>query len=154
MGNALPSRFPFGTLVINVSGCLVIGFFSTLVSERISIHPNWRLAIAVGFVGAYTTFYTFEYETFKLIESGSSAGALMNVVISLILGFLAVWGGIAAARTIFRPSIAAPATRTATARATTQRLNATQDHGSATAAESSGRTETGVKKEEGETWTA
>jgi CrcB protein len=92
------TRFPLATLIINVTGSFILGFFLTLVTERASIHPNWRLAVAVGFVGAYTTFSTFEYETFKLLETGSGVGGLMNVIVSLALGFLAVWGGIVAAR--------------------------------------------------------
>ena len=93
-----PTRFPLGTLMINVSGSFIIGFFLTAVAGRMNIHPNWTLAIAVGFVGAYTTFSTFEYETFRLLEVGSSLGGLMNVIASLVLGFLAVWGGSAAGR--------------------------------------------------------
>ena len=94
IGERFPSRFPYGTVVINITGSFIIGFFLTLVYERITIHPNWRLAFAVGFVGAYTTFSTFEYETFKLIEGGHILPGLANVVISLVLGFFAVWGGI------------------------------------------------------------
>lgn len=106
VGERFPTRFPLGTLIINVTGSFIIGFFLTLVSERINIHPNWRLAVAVGFVGAYTTFSTFEYETFKLLETGSGISGFMNVIISLMLGFLAVWGGIALAREIHAPDIA------------------------------------------------
>jgi CrcB protein len=105
VGERFPTRFPLGTLIINVTGSFIIGFFLTLVSERINIHPNWRLAISVGFVGAYTTFSTFEYETFKLLETGSGISGFMNVIMSLMLGFLAVWGGIAMARQIHAPDI-------------------------------------------------
>jgi CrcB protein len=100
-----PTRFPLGTLIINVTGSLIVGFFLTLVTERINIHPNLRLAVAVGFVGAYTTFSTFEYETFRLLETGSGITGFMNVILSLMLGFLAVWGGIALARQINSPTI-------------------------------------------------
>lgn len=100
------TTFPYGTMIINISGSFIIGLFLTLVTERVTIHPNWRLAIAVGFVGAYTTFSTFQYETFKLLETGGGISGLMNVVISLLLGFLAVWGGIALAREIDAPAIA------------------------------------------------
>jgi CrcB protein len=104
IGERLPARFPLGTLAINVSGSFIVGFFMTLVTERVNIHPNWRLGVAVGFVGAYTTFSTFEYETFRLLETGSGLGALANVLVSLILGFLAVWGGIALARELGTPT--------------------------------------------------
>jgi fluoride exporter len=96
----LPTRFPLGTFLINATGSFVIGFFMTLAAERMPLHPNWRLAVAVGFVGAYTTFSTFEYETFKLIEEGAAGTAIANVVLSVLLGFLAVWAGIATARHI------------------------------------------------------
>jgi CrcB protein len=100
-----PTRFPYGTLIINVTGSLIIGVFLTLVTERVNIHPNWRLAFAVGFVGAYTTFSTFEYETFKLLETGNGISGLANVVVSLALGFVAVWGGVALGRWIEAPAI-------------------------------------------------
>ena len=98
VGERFPTRFPLGTLIINVSGSFIVGFFLAIVSERVNVHPNWRLAVAVGFVGAYTTFSTFEYETFRLLENGIITGGLMNVLASLVLGFVAVWGGIVAGR--------------------------------------------------------
>jgi CrcB protein len=103
-----PTRFPLGTLIINVSGSFIVGFFLALVSERVNIHPNWKLAVAVGFVGAYTTFSTFEYETFRLLENGILTGGLMNVLASLILGFVAVWGGIVVGRKLNSPNTLAP----------------------------------------------
>ena len=105
IGERFPTRFPLGTLLINVSGSFIIGFFLTLVTERLNIHPNWRLGVAVGFVGAYTTFSTFEYETFRLLETGSGISGFMNVIVSLMLGFLAVWGGIVLGREVSAPAI-------------------------------------------------
>lgn len=90
--------FPLATFVINVSGSFIIGFFLTLATERMNVSPHLRLAVAVGFVGAYTTFSTFEYETIRLIEEGRFIYAVLNVVLSVVVGFLAVWGGIALAR--------------------------------------------------------
>src|ERR1041385_3764124 len=90
--------FPTATFVINVSGSFVIGLFLTLATERIHISPHVRLAVAVGFVGAYTTFSTFEYETAKLIEDGDVTRALLNVLLSFVAGLLAVWLGIFIAR--------------------------------------------------------
>jgi CrcB protein len=117
VGNAVeqwfPTRFPLGTLVINVSGSFILGFFLTLLSERMSVHPNWQLCVGVGFIGAYTTFSTFEYETFKLLEAGSGAAGLMNIVASLALGFLAVCGGIVAARELKAPAEHGPARHSA-----------------------------------------
>ena len=93
-------RFPLGTFIINVSGCLILGFVSTLALERTLIDPRWRLAIAVGFVGAYTTFSTFTYESIKLLEAGSYLLAALNILASVILGLIGAAIGIALARLI------------------------------------------------------
>ncbi len=102
LGNSTLGRmaapFPTATLVINVTGSFLIGLFLTLAAERSHISPHLRLALAVGFVGAYTTFSTFEWETFKLTEAGDWARALLYVMLSFALGLIAVWAGIAAAR--------------------------------------------------------
>lgn len=92
--------FPTATFVINVTGSFVIGFFLTLVGERLYVNPHVRLAVAVGFVGAYTTFSTFEYETARLVESRDYLYAFLNVVLSFVVGFAAVWAGIVAARRV------------------------------------------------------
>jgi CrcB protein len=92
--------FPTATFVINITGSFIIGFFLTLVTERVAVSPHLRLAVAVGFVGAYTTFSTFEYETARLIEEGEMVRATLNVVLSVVVGFIAVWGGIFAARMV------------------------------------------------------
>lgn len=94
--------FPMATFVINVTGSFIIGLFLTLATERLNISPHLRLAVAVGFVGAYTTFSTFEYETMRLIDGGHFIAALLNVVLSVAIGFAAVWSGIALARTFER----------------------------------------------------
>ena len=86
-------RFPYGTLVINISGCLVMGMVMTLLTERGVAHPNWRFLVPVGFIGAYTTFSTFEYETFRAIEQGAWMVGLWNVVISVVVGFIALVAG-------------------------------------------------------------
>lgn len=83
--------FPWATFVINVTGSFILGFVATLLINRILINPNWRLFVTIGFVGAYTTFSTFEYETARL---GSSWQAMGNLVGSVIAGYLAVWLGI------------------------------------------------------------
>jgi CrcB protein len=90
--------FPTATFIINITGSFVIGFFLTLVTERVPVSPYLRLAIAVGFVGAYTTFSTFEYETARLVEQRDFLYAFLNVTLSLIVGFAAVFAGIFAAR--------------------------------------------------------
>lgn len=93
-----PMHFPLGTYVINITGSFIIGFFLTMIGERAAVHPNWRLLIAIGFVGAFTTFSTFEYETLKLIEEGRFMTAALNVILSVMVGFIAVWLGVVAAR--------------------------------------------------------
>ena len=83
--------FPWGTFVINVTGCFILGVVATLLAERVLSNPNWRPMITIGFVGAYTTFSTYEYETAQL---GSSFQAFANLVGSVIAGYGAVWVGI------------------------------------------------------------
>jgi CrcB protein len=90
-------RFPLGTLVINVSGSLFLGWFLTYVTRH-SISDLTRLAIGVGFVGAYTTFSTFMYESNKLADDGAGFQAIMNILGSLILGILGVRFGMLLAR--------------------------------------------------------
>lgn len=92
------TSFPYGTLVINVSGSFVIGLFLTMISERFVLHPNWRLFFAVGFLGAYTTFSTFSYESVVLIQDGSWRLGLVNMLGSVVLGPIAVVMGMAVAR--------------------------------------------------------
>jgi len=90
--------FPLATLLINVSGSFLLGLFSTWATERASLDPALRLLVATGFVGAYTTFSTFEYETQRLAESGAHAWAFTNVIISVAAGYLAVHLGVTLAR--------------------------------------------------------
>lgn len=90
----LGSNFPYGTFIINFSGSLLIGFFLTLTTERLMIDPRWRLLIAVGFLGAYTTFSTFAFESFNLLGKGQWLPGLINLFGSTILGVLAVGLGV------------------------------------------------------------
>ena len=87
----LGTTWPFGTFVINVTGCFVIGFFLTLTSERIVVHEAWRFLFPIGFVGAYTTFSTYGYETVRLMEAGAWARAFSYVALSTVVGFAAVF---------------------------------------------------------------
>lgn len=91
-------EFPLATLLINVTGSFILGFFSALAAQRIAIDPAWRLFVATGFVGAYTTFSTFEYETHRLTETGAMGWATVNVITSVVAGFLAVRLGVALAK--------------------------------------------------------
>jgi CrcB protein len=87
------SRFPLGTLVINVSGSFLIGVLMAVLTGRLHPHDNWRLLLVVGFLGGYTTFSSFEYETFQAVQSGVPWLGLLNVVGSVTLGYIAVWLG-------------------------------------------------------------
>ena len=87
--------WPWGTFLINVTGCFMIAFFLTLTTERVTIPEGWRYLFPVGFVGAYTTFSTYEFETMQLIQTGAWIRAVSYVVLSTIVGlaavFLAAW---------------------------------------------------------------
>lgn len=88
------TKFPYGTFVINVTGSFCIGFVLTLLTERTHLSPNWRYLIPIGFVGGYTTFSTFEWETFGAVRDGQIFIGGLNVVLSVVFGFIAVWLGV------------------------------------------------------------
>ncbi len=90
-------RFPLGTFLINVSGSFLIGVLMTLLTERLSPHPNWRLFLVVGILGGYTTFSSFEYETYQAVRDGESWMAMLYVAGSVLLGYFGVWLGAALA---------------------------------------------------------
>ena len=91
--NRVGGRFPMGTVFINITGSFLIGLLMTLLTERLDPHPNWRLLLVVGFLGGYTTFSSFEWETFNVIRDGSRWLGMLNVVGSVLLGYAAVWLG-------------------------------------------------------------
>jgi len=86
-------RFPLGTFFINISGSFLIGVLMTLLTERLQPHPNWRLFLVVGFLGGYTTFSSFQYETYSAIRDGARSMGLLYVAGSILLGYLGVWFG-------------------------------------------------------------
>jgi CrcB protein len=90
IGQAWGRTFPLGTVIINVSGSFLIGLLMTIFTEKYSFDPAWRLLFVVGFLGAYTTFSTFEYETGKLIEDSEWFFAAMNIVLSVAAGYIAL----------------------------------------------------------------
>lgn len=91
-------RFPLGTLAINVTGSFLIGFLMTMMTERYKLDPAWRLLLVVGFLGGYTTFSSFEWETFAAVREGGLWTGMFNVVSSVMLGYIAVWLGAMLAR--------------------------------------------------------
>lgn len=93
--------FPYGTLIVNVVGCFIIGAFMTLTTERIIVSPYWRLLVTVGFVGGLTTFSSFSYETLNLIAEGSLTAGLLNLLLNCSVGFFATWLGIIVSRAIW-----------------------------------------------------
>lgn len=92
--NRFGPAFPYGTFVINVTGSFIIGFFLAFAQERISLSPYWRLFFAVGFVGGYTTFSTFEYESVRLLQDGEMLLGALYLLGSVLTGGLAAIGGI------------------------------------------------------------
>lgn len=92
--------FPYGTLFINISGSFLLGFALTLIGNRVVADPGYRLLIGTGFLGAYTTFSTFSYDTMILIERGDLLLATINSSASLLGSILAAYLGIALARLI------------------------------------------------------
>ena len=96
----LGPRFAFGTLFVNVAGCFLLGFLMHVAMSTETMSRSVRLAATTGFLGAFTTFSTFGYETVRYIESGSPGLALTNVFANLGLGFVAVWAGLYVARAI------------------------------------------------------
>lgn len=96
----IPSDFPYGTLLVNVTGSLMLGFFLVWTTERVFVDPRWRLLIAVGFCGGYTTYSGFAYETFALFEQGQWASSAVNLLLTNVLCLFAVILGAMLARSL------------------------------------------------------
>lgn len=93
--NSALSSFPFGTLVVNMLGCLLIGIAVGLVDARQSYSPEVRQFVMVGLLGGFTTYSTFGLETFALLRDADYLGAFANVAVHVILGLAMVWAGFA-----------------------------------------------------------
>ena len=92
--------FPYGTLTINVLGSFVLGFFLVWTSERVMVDPRWRLLVAVGFCGGYTTFSSYAYETMAFLQQGQWALLATNFVANNLLACVAIVAGMALARVL------------------------------------------------------
>jgi CrcB protein len=96
----LPSSFPWGTFVVNVSGAFVLGFLMTLMTEQLTTASWVRSALTIGLLGAYTTFSTLSYETYRLLEDGAVGLAAANMLGSAAVGLFAVYLGVVSARAL------------------------------------------------------
>ena len=99
-GRWINVRFPLGTFVINITGSLFLGWFLTFIGGRYPVSDTMRLAVATGFVGAYTTFSTFMWESSRLVDDGAGLEAIVYLLGSLLVGLLAVRLGIIIARRV------------------------------------------------------
>jgi fluoride exporter len=100
LGERIGTRFPFGTFAVNITGSFLIGLIVTLLAGKADWDPNWRYLIPIGFIGGYTTFSAFEYETLRSMQDGRMLVASLNVILSVTLGFAAVWLGTVAGRSL------------------------------------------------------
>ena len=98
--NNVDSDFPWGTLAVNVSGSFLLGILVALTTERLGVSEEWRIALGVGFLGSFTTFSTYAYDSIRLAEDSSATLALLNVFGMVALGLLAAGAGLLAGRAI------------------------------------------------------
>lgn len=94
----LSTAFPYGTLLINITGSLIVGFFLVFSTERVLLDPRWRLLVVIGFCGSYTTFSSYAFESFALTQQGQWLLTGINIVASNVLCLAAVFAGAALAR--------------------------------------------------------
>lgn len=100
VSSRLGTRFPYGTFVVNITASFLIGLIMTLLAERAHWSANWRYLIPIGFIGGYSTFSTFEYESFRVFQDGELLIGSMNIVFSVAVGFVSVWLGVITGRAI------------------------------------------------------
>lgn len=100
IGSRMGTRFPYGTFVINVTGSFLMGFVFALLTAKTTWSPNWRYLIPIGFIGGYTTFSSFEFETLRTIQDGQIGLGFLYVGLSVVVGFIGVWGGVMTGSTI------------------------------------------------------
>lgn len=100
VADRLGSRFPYGTFLINITACFIIGFSLTFLGRRADLNPAWRFLVPIGFVGAYSTFSTFEWETFINLQAGAFFIAALYVGLSCLVGLAGVWCGVLVAKAV------------------------------------------------------
>jgi fluoride exporter len=100
VASRMGTKFPYGTFVINITACIIIGFSLAFLARRAELNAAWRFLVPVGFVGAYSTFSTFEWETYSSLQTGAFLIAGLYVVLSFVLGLIGVWCGVLIARAI------------------------------------------------------
>ncbi len=88
VSEAFGAGFPYGTLAVNILGCFIIGFLAAISESKFLLGPNLRLLLMIGFCGAFTTFSTLILETSNLIKGGETMRAFMNILLSVIIGFI------------------------------------------------------------------
>jgi fluoride exporter len=88
-----PGKFPLGTVIVNVTGCFLIGLLMPLFLNPLEPRQNWRLLLVTGMLGGYTTFSSFMWEAVSAASSGQRMIALANIVVSVVAGYAAVWCG-------------------------------------------------------------
>ncbi len=93
-------QFPYGTLAVNVLGCLLMGILFVLLTERLNLGPLWRAGLLIGLLGGFTTFSAFSMETITLIEEGAHLKAALNILLSVAACLGATWLGMTATRHI------------------------------------------------------
>jgi fluoride exporter len=94
------ARFPYGTLAINVGGSFLLGLFLAFAASRPSLSPHWRLLVATGFCGSFTTFSTLSYDTLMLLERGQYLAGLLNIFGNVAIGLLAALLGLVLGRAV------------------------------------------------------
>ena len=92
--------FPYGTLTVNIVGSLLMGFLYVFMIERMDVSVEWRAALMIGLLGAFTTFSTFSIETLNLLESGEQLKAALNVILSVTLCLIGCWLGMIVGRNV------------------------------------------------------
>ena len=100
IADRMGTRFPYGTFIVNLTACVIIGFSIVFLDRRSELSPIWQFLIPVGFVGAYSTFSTFEWETFSTLQTGTFVIAGLYIVLSVVLGLIGVWCGVLIARSV------------------------------------------------------